>query len=146
MTGFLFIVLAAVFLGVWMTLNHHLMTGMPPLMAIVIIAFVYLMVGFVFLVGKSYIFQEAIERPSLGLCVLAAIIALVALVSDFSMLRAYELRLPITIGAPVYFGGAILVAALIGVFFLGEKMTLTKMLGMSLIILGTIFLARESSV
>ena len=67
-----------------------------------------------------------------GLCVFSV---------DFFSLRAYDLGLELSVGAPTVAAGAILIPAVVGIL-LGEGISFTKLLGISLIGAGVLLLAR----
>ena len=67
-----------------------------------------------------------------GLCVFSV---------DYFSLRAYEMGMSMSVGAPTVAAGAILVPSIVGIA-LGEGVTLPKMLGIGLIGAGVLLLAR----
>lgn len=69
-----------------------------------------------------------------GLCVFSI---------DYFSLRAYEMGMQVSVGAPMISAGAILIPTAVGVA-LGEGITIQKVLGISLIGAGVILLARFS--
>lgn len=62
---------------------------------------------------------------------------------DFLALQAYSRGLSLTIGGPIIIGGSMAVVVLIG-FMLGEPITLMKILGIALIVVGGAVLAAIS--
>ena len=69
-----------------------------------------------------------------GLCVFSV---------DYFSLRAYETGMSMSVGAPTIAAGAILIPAVVGIF-LGEGITLSKVLGIGLIGAGVLLLTRFS--
>lgn len=69
-----------------------------------------------------------------GLCVFSI---------DYFSLRAYEMGMQVSVGAPMISAGAILVPTAVGVA-LGEGVTIPKVLGIGLIGAGVLLLARFS--
>jgi len=55
-------------------------------------------------------------------------------------LKAYGSGLAVSIWGPIIIGGSIAVAAVIG-FFMGESVTVSKLSGLALVILGSAILA-----
>ena len=70
-----------------------------------------------------------------GLCVFSV---------DYFSLRAYEMGMEVSVGAPTIAAGAILVPAVVGTA-LGEEITLAKVTGIGLIGAGVFLLARFSA-
>ena len=52
-------------------------------------------------------------------------------IGDLCMFRAFSSGLPVSIAGPVISGGAVLLATLGGVLFLGESLSITKILGVA---------------
>ena len=65
----------------------------------------------------------------------AVLAGICALVIDYFALKAYGSGLAISIAGPIIIGGSIVVAVLIG-FFLGESITLIKIIGLAFVIVG----------
>ena len=58
---------------------------------------------------------------------------------DFFSIKAYSMNLPITTGAPITIIGSVLVASMLG-FFLGEKITILKIISILILLIGSIIL------
>jgi multidrug transporter EmrE-like cation transporter len=76
--------------------------------------------------------------------ILLVLAGLCAFGIDFFVLKAYASGLPVTIGGPVIIGGSIAIATIVG-FFLGDSVTAQKIIGISLVAIGAVVLARISA-
>ena len=67
---------------------------------------------------------------------------LMAFLLDYFGLKAYNAGLPLSLGAPIIVATGIAIAALAGIFLLGETITPVKFLGLALAIAGVVLLSR----
>jgi drug/metabolite transporter (DMT)-like permease len=79
-------------------------------------------------------YSEAGMLPWIGL------IGIAAFSIDYFSLQAYSRGLSVSIGSPIFIGVSIMTASLAG-FALGEAVTLMKLLGIGLIVLGAVIVS-----
>lgn len=137
MTPVMFAVFAAVVFGFW-TVFHKL--GAPYVSQIfgaVIVSFVAVIAGLIVLLPRLKETQLVTDSKGVYFLIGAGICAFLI---DFFALSAYAKGLSLNIGGPVIIGGSIAVAGIIG-FLLGDPITLPKLTGITLVIVGAIVLS-----
>ena len=77
------------------------------------------------------LYSDASMLPWIG------VIGIAAFSIDYFSLQAYSRGLSVSVGSPIFIGISIITASLAG-FALGEAVTLTKLLGIGLIVLGAV--------
>lgn len=137
MSPIIFAILAAVTFGLW-TIFHKLAS---PYVNQVFGAILVSITAVLF--GSIVFFSELKEghlysNPKGILYLVLAGVS--AFFIDFFALKAYSKGLPITIGGPIIIGGSIAIAIIVG-FVLGDSVTLPKILGILLLVLGATILS-----
>ena len=135
--GIIFAIIAAIAFGIWTVFHQQASNHINNLFGAIIVSFTAVIVGLLFLLPK--IKSTVLYTNPKGL-IFAMLAGVCALAIDFFALRAYGSGLQISVGGPIIIGGSIAIAAFIG-FFLGESVTLMKVLGLVLVLAGSAILA-----
>lgn len=135
--GLGFILIAATAGGAWSALMNRASREVDPLMAPIVAEATGVMLALLIL--STRIRETGVQMTSRGFGLLLAAGVCVFSV-DYFTARGYALRLPVSIGAPVFLAGAIVVASLLGLAF-GESMSVRKGAGILLIAAGAAVLA-----
>jgi uncharacterized membrane protein len=138
--GIIFAIVAAIAFGVWTVFHDRAADHINYLFGAIIVSATAVIVGLIFLLPK--IKTTALYSNPKGL-LFAALAGLCALVIDFFALKAYGSGLSISVAGPIIIAGSVAIAAIIG-FFLGESVTLLKIGGLLLVIIGSGILAAFS--
>ncbi len=138
--GVMFVSIAALAGGTWAVLVSRASREMSPVLGPIIAETTGVIIALVLLTSR---FRETtLEYSTRGITLL--LLAGVCVFSvDYFSLRAYGAHLPVSVGAPVFMGGVILTATVIG-FLLGDAITVKKLAGISLIVAGAAILASLS--
>lgn len=141
MTPIVFAILGALSFGLWTVFHKLASPYINQIFGAIIVSFTALIFGgLVFLIKGRGV--ELVNDPKgIAFIILAGVSAFFI---DFLALQAYSKGLPLTIGGPIIIGGSMVVAVVVGLV-LGEPITLTKILGIALIVIGGIVLAATSS-
>jgi len=131
--GILFAIIAALSFGVWTVFHQQAAEHVNYLFGAIIVSLTAVIVGLFFLIPQ--VKTLTIYSHPKGV-LFAALAGVCALAIDFFALKAYGSGLSISIGGPVIIGGSVAIAAIMG-FFLGESITLLKVLGLTLVIAGS---------
>jgi transporter family protein len=135
--GLMFVSIAALAGGTWSVLVSRASRDMSPVLGPLIAETTGVIIALVLLSARWR--ETTLEYSTRGITLL--LFAGVCVFSvDYFSLRAYGTHLPVSVGAPVFMGGVILVATFIG-FMLGDAFTLKKLVGISLIVAGAAILA-----
>jgi transporter family protein len=135
--GLMFVSIAALAGGTWSVLVSRASRDMSPVLGPIIAETTGVIIALVLLSARWR--ETTLEYSTRGITLL--LFAGVCVFSvDYFSLRAYGTHLPVSVGAPVFMGGVILVATFIG-FMLGDAFTLKKLVGISLIVAGAAILA-----
>jgi transporter family protein len=136
----MFVSIAALAGGTWSVLVSRASREMSPVLGPLIAETTGVIIALVLLTTR---FRETtLEYSTRGITLL--LLAGVCVFSvDYFSLRAYGTHLPVSVGAPVFMGGVILVATVIG-FLLGDAITAKKLAGITLIVAGAVILASLS--
>jgi len=138
--GVMFVSIAALAGGTWSVLVSRASREMSPLLGPIIAETTGVIIALVLLSMRWR--ETTLEYSTRGITLL--LLAGVCVFSvDYFSLRAYGTHLPVSVGAPVFMGGVILVATVIG-FLLGDPITVKKLGGISLIVAGAVILASLS--
>jgi len=138
--GIMFVSIAALAGGTWSVLVSRASRDMSPVLGPLIAETTGVIIALVLLTTRLR--QTSLEYSTRGITLL--LFAGVCVFSvDYFSLRAYGSRLPVSVGAPVFMGGVILVATVIG-FVLGDAITLRKLVGITLVAAGAVILASLS--
>lgn len=138
--GIIFALITALIFGVWTVFHQQASTHINPLFGAIIIATTSLILGLILLLPKI---KSTILYTNPKGIVFVVLVGICALAIDVFALKAYSSGLQVSIGGPIIIAGGVAIAAIIG-FFLGESITVMKIVGLSFIILGTGILATLS--
>ncbi len=138
--GLIFAIIAALAFGIWTVFHQQASPHINNLFGAIIVSLTAVLVGLVFLLPKLKS-VTLVTNPK-GI-LFAALAGVCALAIDFFALKTYGSGLPVSVGGPIIIGGSVAIAAIIG-FFLGETVTLVKILGLTMVIVGSGILAAFS--
>ena len=139
--GILFAIVAALAFGIWTVFHDQAANYIDHLFGAIVVSLTAVIIGLIFLFGRLRAPSELISHPK-GL-IFAALAGVCALAIDYFALKTYGAGLAVSVGGPIIIGGSVAVAAVIG-FFLGESITLLKIVGLLLVIAGSGVLAAVS--
>ena len=131
--GIIFAVLAAIAFGIWTVFHQQAADKINYLFGAILVSFTAVVLGLLFLLPKIKTTVLFSNPKGILFAVLAGVCALAI---DYFALRAYGSGLSVSVAGPIIISGSIAIAAVIG-FFLGESVTLMKILGLMLIIVGS---------
>lgn len=135
--GIIFATLGAIAFGLWTVFHDKASTQINAVFGAIIVSFTAVILGLFFLVPQLKTATSTANPKGIIFAVLAG---LCAFGIDYFALKTYGSGIPISVGAPIIIGGSIAVASVIG-FFLGESITLPKILGLILVIVGAVVLS-----
>lgn len=135
--GIIFAIIAAVAFGIWTVFHQQASNHINNLFGAIIVSATAVVLGLIFLLPK--IKSTTLYTNPKGI-IFAVLAGVCALAIDYFALKTYGSGLQISIGGPIIIGGSIAVASLIG-FFIGESITLVKIVGLALVIAGSGILA-----
>jgi len=130
-------IFAAVSFGLWTVFHKLASPYINQIVGAIIVSFVAVLVGLIILIPRFKHIEFFNDWKGILFVVLAGIAAFFI---DFLALSAYGKGLPVSIGGPIIIGGSIALATIIG-FFMGESVSLLKILALILIIGGSAILA-----
>jgi len=129
--------MAALAFGAWTIFHQQAANRVDYLFGAIIISFTAVVLGLLLLLPR--IKFTALFSNSRGI-LFAALAGVCALAIDYFALKAYGSGLAVSVAGPIIIGGSIAVAAITG-FLFGESMTLVKLLGLILVVIGASILA-----
>jgi transporter family protein len=135
--GIIFAILGAVVFGLWTVFHQKAAPHIDQLFGAIIVSLTAVILGAILLLPKLK--STILFTNSKGI-LFAVLAGVMALFIDYFALMAYSKGVPISIGGPIIIGGSICLATVIG-FFLGESITLLKVLALVLVIAGSAMLA-----
>jgi drug/metabolite transporter (DMT)-like permease len=135
--GLAFILLAATAGGLWSALMNRASREVEPLLAPLVAEATGVLIALILLSGRLREGGLQVTQRGLGLLLAAGVCVFSV---DYFTARGYALKLPVSVGAPVFLAVAILVATVVGLAF-GESMSPRKGLGLLLIAAGAAMLA-----
>lgn len=138
--GLVFAVAAAIVFGLWTIFHQQASKSVDSLFGAIVVSLTAVILGLIFLLPKI---KSTILYSNPKGIVFAVLAGVSALLLDLFVLKSYSTGFPISVGAPIVIGGSIAFAAVIG-FFLGESVTLAKVSGLVLVIIGSAILAAFS--
>ena len=138
--GIFFAIIAAIAFGIWTVFHQQAADKINYLVGAIIVSLTAAILGFLILLPK--IKSTTLFSNPKGI-LFAALAGVCALAIDYFALKAYGSGLAVSVAGPIIIGGSIAIAALIG-FFLGESVTLMKVLGLLFVIIGSGILAAVS--
>ena len=136
----LFILIAASAAGMWSVLISRASRLVNPVVGTGLVEGSALVLVLIIVVRSRIDLTSALTPTGAGLLVLCGLCVFSV---DYFSLRAYETGMSMSVGAPTIAAGAILIPAVVGIF-LGEGITLSKVLGIGLIGAGVLLLTRFS--
>lgn len=136
-SGIIFATLGAIAFGLWTVFHDKASTLINAVYGAIIVSFTAVIIGLIFLMPQLKVATSTANPKGILFAVLAG---LCAFGIDYFALKTYGSGLPVTIGAPIIIGGSIAVASIIG-FFLGESITFPKVIGLVLVIVGSVILS-----
>lgn len=136
-SGIIFAALGAITFGLWTVFHDRASTHINAVFGAIIVSFTAVLVGLIFLIPQLKLATSTANPKGILFAVLAG---LCAFGIDYFALKTYSSGVPISIGAPIIIGGSIAIASVIG-FFLGESITVPKIIGLILVIAGAIVLS-----
>lgn len=135
--GILFAIIAATVFGAWTVFHQQAASKIDYLFGAIIISFTAVILGLIMLLPR--IKSTTLFSNPKGV-MFAVFAGACALAIDYFALKSYGTGLAVSVAGPIIIGGSIAVAAIIGLF-LGEYLTLMKVLGLILVIGGASILA-----
>lgn len=135
--GIIFAIIAAVAFGTWTVFHQQAADKIDYLVGAIIISLTAVILGLIILLPRIKSVTLFSNSKGLMFAVLAGVCALAI---DYFALKSYGTGLAVSVAGPIIIGGSIAVAAIIGLF-LGESLTLIKLLGLILVIGGASILA-----
>lgn len=133
----LFAIIAAISFGLYSTFQDLGSKNISTLLGAMIISLTALILGFLFFLFKVMPINIHPSPKSIIFLVLAGLFAFGI---DIFALKAYGSGLPISIGGPIIIGGSIVVASIVGLI-LGETLSLSKIAGILLVVIGVCILS-----
>jgi len=130
--GIIFAIIAAVAFGTWTVFHQQAADKINYLFGAIIVSLTAVIVGLIFLLPNIKTTNLFSNPKGILFMILAGVCALAI---DYFALKAYGSGLAISVAGPIIIGGSIVVAVLIG-FFLGESITLIKIIGLTFVIIG----------
>ena len=135
--GIIYAIIAAFVFGLWTAFHQQASGSINYLFGAILVSLTAVIIGVILLLPKIKSVPLYSNPKGILFAVLAGVCALAI---DFFALKAYGSGLSLSIGGPLIISGSVAVAALIG-FFLGDAITLAKISGIVLIIIGSGILA-----
>ena len=138
--GIIFATIAAIAFGAWTVFHQQAADKINYLFGAIIVSLTAVILGSIFLLPNIKSTTLFSNPKGILFAVLAGVCALAI---DYFALKAYGSGLAISVAGPIIIGGSVAIAASIG-FFLGESITLMKILGLLFVIIGSGILAATS--
>lgn len=135
--GIIFAIIAAIAFGVWTVFHQQATDKINYLVGAIIVSLTAAILGLIILLPKI---KTTILFSNPKGILFAALAGVCALAIDYFALKAYGSGLAVSVAGPIIIGGSIAIASLIG-FFMGDSITLMKVLGLLLVIIGSGILA-----
>jgi transporter family protein len=137
MTPIFFAIFAAFAFGFWTVFHKLASTYIDQVLGAIIVSLSAVILGLAVLIPKLKSTNLVSDPKGIYFLIAAGVAAFLI---DYFALTAYSKGLPINIGGPIIIGGGVAVAAAIG-FILGDPITLTKLIGLALLLSGAIVLS-----
>ena len=134
----IFILIAAMAAGLWSVLMSRASKLVHPIVGVGLIEGSAVVLVVILLVRHRVELGSAVTPLGAALLVLCGLCVFSV---DFFSLRAYEMGMTVSVGAPVIAAGAILIPAVVGIAF-GEGISFAKLAGIGLRGAGVLILAR----
>lgn len=136
----IYVLIAAGAAGLWSVLLSRASKLVHPLVGTGLVEATALVIVVVFVFRQRVDLSSALTPLGAGLLILCG---LCVFSIDYFSLRAYEMGMEVSVGAPTISAGAILVPTVAGIAF-GEGLSVPKVLGIGLIGAGIFLLTRFS--
>lgn len=134
----LYILLAATAAGVWSVTMSRASKLVHPIVGTGLIEGTAVVLVLIILMQTRVDWSTALTPLGVALLVFCGLCVFSV---DFFSLRAYEMGMELSVGAPTVAAGAILIPTVVGIF-LGEGISFAKLIGIGLIGSGVLLLAR----
>jgi len=135
--GILFAIITATALGFWTFFHKLASPHVNSLFWAIIISLTAVIIGAIFLVPNIKITTLYSDVKGVIFLVLSGVSVITI---DYFALKTYWTNIPISIAWPIIMWGSIVIAIILGLC-IWEQMTLLKLLGISLIAIGTVILS-----
>lgn len=137
MSAVAFAVLVAGAFGLWTVFHKLASPHINQVFGAIVVSFTAVVAGLIVLLPRLKTTSLVQDQKGVYFLVLAGIMAFGI---DYFALQGYSKGLTVTVGGPIIIGGSIAVAALIG-FLLGDSITISKIVGLVLLIAGATILS-----
>jgi uncharacterized membrane protein len=137
MQGVLFAAITAIVFGLWTVFHKQAASYINNLFGAIVVSLTAVVLGLILFLPKMKTITLYTDPRGIIFAVLAGFCALAI---DFFALKAYGSGLQMSIGGPIIIAGSVAIASFVG-FFLGESITLTKICGLVLILIGSAVLS-----
>ena len=138
--GIIYAILGAFVFGLWTVFHQQAANLINNLFGAIVVSFTAVILGLVLFLPQLKSITLYTNPKGIMFAVLAGVCALGI---DYFALKSYGSGLQISVAGPIIIGGSVAVASTIG-FFLGDSVTLPKILGLGLVIIGSVLLASQS--
>lgn len=136
--GIIFAILGALSFGLWTIFHQQASSHINSLFGAILVSFTAVVVGIFIFFPKIKTVTLYSDPKGIILLILAGVCALGI---DYFALKAYSSGLEVSVGGPIIIAGSIMIAAIIGFIFLNESVSVLKLAGILLIIIGSGILA-----
>ena len=136
MIAVVYAVLAASAAGFYTFFSKSAAPYVHQLFGAFMVSFTAAVLGLLLLLPKIKNLQLYTDQKGLIFVILTGVAAFSI---DYFSLQAYSRGLPVTVGAPIFIAGGIIAALILGMIT-GESLTVTKMFGIVLVIIGGIII------
>ena len=138
--GIVFSIIAAIAFGLWTVFHDQAAKHVNSLLGAIIVSLTAVILG-MFLLLPHIKTTSLVSNPK-GI-IFAVLAGICALAIDYFALKAYGTGIEVSIAGPIIIGGSIVVASTIG-FFMGDSISIAKIVGLIFVIVGSIVLAVAS--
>lgn len=135
--GIVFAIITAIVFGLWTVFHDQASNHINSLFGAIIVSLTAVIIGAILFL-PSFKSVTLYSNPK-GI-IFAVLAGVCALALDYFALKTYSSGVPVSIAGPIIIGGSIAVASIIG-FFIGESVTLLKVVGLTMVIAGSSLLA-----
>lgn len=138
MNPIIFAVLAAGAFGLWTVFHKLASPYIDQIFGAILVSLVAVIFGLIYFFVQQP--HQKLVKDSRGVIFLI-LAGVSAFFIDYLALKAYSGGLSVAVGGPIIIGGSIGIAVIIG-FFMGDQVTIPKLLGIFLLASGAAVLAR----
>jgi len=136
--GIVFAVITAISFGIWTIFHQQASSYINPIFGAIIVSLTAVVLGSIILLPQLKGLALFTNQKGIIFVVLAG---LCAFAIDYFALKTYSSGIPISVGGPIIIGGSVAIASIIGLLFLGEPISLLRILGIVLVVIGSGILA-----